>query len=162
MPSKKLKKVLCHDINGNKIIVPVSKLSFRPSVYGVIIEKDKVLLSKQWDGYDFPGGGQELGETIEEALLREVWEETGVRIKIGKILACENSFFKLPSNGQYVQAVLMYFKCKKIGGKLSVKNFGEGEKKYADMPEWIDIKRIGKLKFYNPVDNSKIIKEAIK
>jgi 8-oxo-dGTP pyrophosphatase MutT (NUDIX family) len=72
------KKIICKDIKGNEYAVPVEQLSFRPSVYGIIIQEGKILLSKQWDGYDFPGGGIKLGETIEQALLREVKEETGL------------------------------------------------------------------------------------
>jgi 8-oxo-dGTP pyrophosphatase MutT (NUDIX family) len=156
------KNIIGRDINGKAIKMPVEKLSFRPSVYGVVIEKGKVLLSKQWDGYDFPGGGVEIGETVEEALVREYWEETGVKVKVGKVLACESSFFKFPSSGKCVQSILMYFKCRRIGGKLTTENFDETEKKYADMPEWIDIKKTIKLKFYNPVNSPKIIKDAIR
>ncbi len=156
------KKVICSDIEGNKFNVPVSELSFRPSVYALIIENGKILLSKQWEGYDFPGGGMELGETIEKALKREVMEETGVEVQVGKVIACENSFFKLPFVGTYVHSILMYFLCKNIGGILTTDNFAENEKKYADMPEWIDLNNIDKIKFCNSVDSVRIIKEAIK
>lgn len=156
------KEIVCRDINNKKFKVLISKLTFRPSVYGVVIERGKVLLSKQWDGYDFPGGGVEIGESIEEALKREYFEETGIRVKVGRILACENDFFKLPSSGKYVQSILMYYLCKRTGGKLSTKNFAEDEKKYADMPKWVDIKDTRKIKFYNPVDNNKIIIDALR
>ncbi|MDD5396539.1 MAG: NUDIX domain-containing protein [Candidatus Moranbacteria bacterium] len=156
------KEVICSDIEGNKFNVPVSELSFRPSVYAVIIENGKILLSKQWDGYDFPGGGMDIGETIEEALKREVMEETGIEIEISKVVDCENSFFKLPFAGNNVHSILMYFLCKNIGGILTTDNFDENEKKYADMPEWIDLNDINDIKFHNPVDSLKIIKDAIK
>lgn len=155
------KTIICRDIRGKKIKVPIGKLTFRPSVYGVVIEKGKVLLSKQWDGYDFPGGGVELGESVEEALVREYFEETGFQVRVGRIINCESDFFKLPLSGKYVQSILMYYQCMYAGGKLSIKNLAEDEKKYADMPQWIDLKDIRKIKFYNPVDNSKIIKDAL-
>lgn len=91
--NNKEKIISCRDIDGNIFEVPASELKFRPSVYGIIIQDNKVLLSKQWDGYDFPGGGIELGETIEEALKREVWEETGLKVEKGQFVACEESFF---------------------------------------------------------------------
>jgi ADP-ribose pyrophosphatase YjhB (NUDIX family) len=157
------KEVICTDINGKEYKVPVSKLAFRPSVYGVIIENEKVLLSKQWDGYDFPGGGMDLGETIEESLKREIKEETGLEVKVGKVVACENSFFKLPHReDKFVHSILIYYLCERTGGELSTANFDEHEKEYADMPEWIDINDVKKIKFYNSVGSVKIIKEAIK
>ena len=57
------------------------------------------------------------------------------------------------------------FLVKKTGGKLSKKNLDGYEKKYADMAEWINIKKLGKIKFYNSLGNKnsiKIIKAALK
>ncbi|MFA6047828.1 MAG: NUDIX hydrolase [Parcubacteria group bacterium] len=159
---KKEKMIICRDIKGKKLEYPLSKLNWRPSIYGVIVENDKVLLSKQWDGYDFPGGGIDLGETLEEALKREVWEETGVKVKILDLITCEYDFFKLPHEDGCVQSILIYYLCKKIGGKISMDNFDEHEKKYADMPEWVDLKKARKIKFYNPVNSVEIIKKALK
>ena len=59
------KKILCkNDFDHKRKIVPANELIFRPSVYAVIIKSGKILLSRQWDGYDFPGGGIEKGESI--------------------------------------------------------------------------------------------------
>lgn len=37
-----------------------------------------------------------------------------------------------------------------------------GEKDYAEMPEWINVNNIDKIKFYNSVDSIEIIKEALR
>jgi 8-oxo-dGTP pyrophosphatase MutT (NUDIX family) len=156
------KKVIGKDINKNKVELDVDKLIFRPSVYGILFEGDKILLSKQWDGWDFPGGGMDIHETIDEALEREFCEETGLTIKKKEIVACEHDFFLHPFSGKHYNQTLMYFLCEKISGELTTENFDKNEKKYADMPEWIDIKDVDKIKFFNPVDSVALIHKAFK
>lgn len=36
--------------------------------------------------YEFPGGRLEFGEALEEALMREVMEETGLSVTVGRLL----------------------------------------------------------------------------
>lgn len=161
------KKVICHDRNGKLYKVDAKKLTFRPSIYGILIEKNKIILSKQWDGYDFPGGGAELHETVEDTLKREFWEETGFKVKPIKLIYAGTSFFYSVERKKYWNCQVYYFLVKKIGGKLSKANFDEHEKIYANMAEWIDIdiKNLNQLKFYNSLGNQgsiKLIKQAIK
>ena len=58
---------------------PEGKVYRRPSARAVILKDGKVLLNyvKKFDCYEFPGGGIESGETPEQAVCREVAEETG-------------------------------------------------------------------------------------
>lgn len=79
-----MQKITCRTIDGKTQEVDAGDLAFRPSVYSVAIRDGKVLLSPQWDGYDFPGGGVELGEAIDEAFRREIKEETGLDAERGK------------------------------------------------------------------------------
>lgn len=160
-----IKTVICRDIKGKLYKTYAKKLVFRPSVYGILIEKNKILLSKQWDGYDFPGGGAELHETIDDTLKREFWEETGFKVKRDKIIYIGSALWYSIMRKKYWNCQLFYFTVKKIGGKLSKANLDGYEKKYADLAEWIDIKRLKQIKFYNSLGNKnslKIIKEAIK
>ncbi len=61
------------------------------TVDGIIIEEGKVLLIKRAtspykDHWALPGGFVELGETLEEAVAREVKEETGLQTKPVKLI----------------------------------------------------------------------------
>ena len=54
----------------------------RPSVRGIIVQDGKlaVVHSLKYDYYKLPGGGIDPGETHEETLIREVHEESGLRV----------------------------------------------------------------------------------
>lgn len=54
----------------------------RPSARGIIIKEGKVAMihSNKYDYYEFPGGGIEADECMEDALIREVLEETGLSV----------------------------------------------------------------------------------
>ena len=160
-----MKKVICVDRHGNNHEVSVDKLRFRPSVYGVIIKDGALLLSKQWDGYDFPGGGIEIGEDIKSALIREVREETGMNVTVGQIVACENSFYKpltddTQKNG-CMHSILIYYLCEIVDGELSIDHIDTNEKTYISMPEWIPFADLDKIKFYNSIDSLKVIQKAL-
>ncbi len=86
------------------------------SVAGITTnEKNEVLLIKHPQrGWEFPGGMVEPGETLQEALKREIFEETGINIEItGFIGICKN--IQLDSVG-------IDFCCKYISGKPTPSN----------------------------------------
>lgn len=154
------KTVVCVGFNGEKTEVPVEKLAFRPSVYGVIVNDDKVLLSSQWDGWDFPGGGMHVDETIDEALEREVREETGLFVKRDKLLYVTDHFFTHPDAERHFHTVLIYFTCNDIRGRISTADLAEGERAYVRAAQWIPLEQVPRLKFYNQVDSPALIKMA--
>lgn len=156
------KKIICHDINNKEVAISADHLSFRPSVYGLLIENGRILLSQQRGGYDFPGGGVNIDETVAEALVREFFEETGLRVKPGQVVDCQTSFYDSSGSGPYWNCPMVYFLVEKLGGELSINYLDEEEKFYTDMPEWIDLKDLDVLKFFNSVDSPGLIRRADK
>jgi hypothetical protein len=59
--------------------------SIVPAASAVVLNHDgKILLHKRKDNalWSLPGGAMELGESIEETIIREVKEETGLDVKV--------------------------------------------------------------------------------
>lgn len=74
-------------INGGDIL-NVNNL-FQIRVTGVLIEDSKILLVKQKlssRNWSLPGGRLERGELLEEGVIREVHEETGLETEVEKLL----------------------------------------------------------------------------
>ena len=82
---------MCYNV-GNEGVISVSNLH-KVSVAALVTnEEGKILLvNSPWRGWEYPGGLIEPGETFEEALHREVREESGVEIEItGFVGICKN------------------------------------------------------------------------
>jgi len=83
-------------------------------VSALVIQKEKVLLIKRGKEPDkgrwsIPGGVIETGETIENALNREVFEECGVKIRVKKLLdIVEKIFFDSQGRAEFHYLILSY------------------------------------------------------
>lgn len=60
----------------------------RPSVSAVILQDGRLLLAQRADGgqWNLPSGSVEVGETVTAALEREVREETGYVVAVGRLV----------------------------------------------------------------------------
>lgn len=75
----------------NPKTIPSGAYPNRPlvAVGAVVFKEDKVLLILRAkppaeNHWTIPGGSVELGETLQEAAEREIWEETGLTIQAGE------------------------------------------------------------------------------
>ncbi len=92
----------------------------------VIIKDKKVLLLKRRDPrqdfndlWEFPGGGVEYGETMEECLKRETYEETGYRVEVVRQLPKFFTAVRNKKDGNY-QVFTILFICKIKSGNLKI------------------------------------------
>lgn len=101
-------KVTARDVYGNTYEATLADITQTIRVYAVIIRDDKLLLTKQWDGYSLPGGGVEIAESLEHALERELKEETGLTITAGKIFYNTDRLFQRDATSKPVQAIMFF------------------------------------------------------
>jgi ADP-ribose pyrophosphatase YjhB (NUDIX family) len=90
---------------------------FRISAGAIVINEDKVLLVRYNDrsGGSFlagPGGGVEMNEATDQAVIREVKEETSLEVVPLKILLVEDMLSKRH------RITKIWFLCRLLGGKL--------------------------------------------
>lgn len=74
----------------------------RLGVYGVVMEEGKMLLVRQkkspyTDKLDFPGGGIEFGESPEQALRRELFEEVAMEFDSLQLIDNLTATIDIPS-----------------------------------------------------------------
>lgn len=96
----------------------------RPGIAVIIIDEEKrVLLQKRSDVglWGIPSGHVEPGETVAEAAIREVQEETNLHIRILKLIGVysepNSQVFKYP-NGRTVHFITTCFLAEVIEGQL--------------------------------------------
>ncbi|KIU73005.1 phosphohydrolase (MutT/nudix family protein) [Bacillus thuringiensis Sbt003] len=85
-------------------------------------EKGEVLLQLRTDfnRWGIIGGALEYNETLEDALKREVFEETGLIIKNPELFRTYSGpdYFQIYPNGDQVHGVLVVYICREFYGEL--------------------------------------------
>jgi len=86
--------------------------TIQKAVAGIIFHKDEFLLMKKqgtWTGWQFPQGKVDKGESSEQALIREIEEETGLKdIKIVKKLPYKHDYW-FNENNQTIHKFLTFY-----------------------------------------------------
>ena len=97
----------------------------------MVRDGDRVLVidrkKEDWPGITFPGGHVEAGESFTEAVIREVKEETGLRITSPQMCGMKNWV----EDG--IRYVVLFYKTEKFDGDLISSE--EGEVWWEDLKE---------------------------
>ncbi len=91
-------------------------------VYGPT--RGTILLTRRQDNgrWCLPGGQMEPGESATEACAREVWEETGLRVRVGKLIGIYSSpdYLIVYADGNRYQIVRLCFEAEPVSGSLGL------------------------------------------
>lgn len=99
--------------------------AIRPSACAVIFDRrGRVLLQQRSDGgqWGLPGGSVEIGESVAHAVVREVKEETGLRVAVRRLTGVYSDrslqVVRYP-DGNVWHYVTVCFECVVRGGRLT-------------------------------------------
>jgi 8-oxo-dGTP diphosphatase len=127
---------------------------FRPSAKAVVVHDGRILVTRNRtpgdhrpDWYILPGGGQHPGETLDETLVREVREETGIEVRPGRLLWVRELIAALRPEFPFDpadHAIEFMFEA------TFVADHGDAheEDQYQQSVEWIAPGRLAELRFY--------------
>jgi 8-oxo-dGTP pyrophosphatase MutT (NUDIX family) len=131
--------VKCRTLFNKEKYVDSAHMVQRPSVYGVVIHGGQLLVVRAQHTllYVLPGGGIEKGETIHDALIREVREETDIVVQIGQFLHVETDFFYYDPLDLAIHGFLFFYACVATSTTLNTPDYPPEEGLI--MPIWVNI-----------------------
>ncbi|MEW1952018.1 NUDIX domain-containing protein [Terrabacter sp. NPDC080008] len=126
-----------------------SEYDTRLAAYAAIVDEEQRLLLTWWNGegretpcWTLPGGRVEYEESLVEAVEREVLEETGYVVRVGRPLAAHS--FTAPAagrDGRPYKSVRILFSASIVGGSLGTTEVGGS----TDFAQWMPLNRIKAL-----------------
>lgn len=119
---------------------------------GVVLKGDKVLIDKRKsDGmlgglWEFPGGKKQKGETLKQSVVREVREEVGIDVRVGRRLAIVRHAYS------HFKIVLHAYVCEHQAGTPAPLG--------CEAVKWVPLKQLSRYAF--PAANQRLIIQLFK
>jgi ADP-ribose pyrophosphatase YjhB (NUDIX family) len=96
----------------------------RAAAYGLIVEAGQIVLCRISDRvpgnageWTLPGGGIEFGETPIDAVVREIFEETGFQVEVDELLGVDTEWFEHVD--RVVHSLRVIYTVSIVGGALT-------------------------------------------
>ena len=139
----------------------VRAMDMRVAAYAVVTDDDDRILLARWiEGrrvaWTMPGGGLEPGEDPEDAVRRELREETGYTVRVGELLGIHSRV--IPATQRVsrpgtaaanapLHTLRILYRAQVTGGRLRFETDGS-----TDMAEWFTLPAVADLQRVKLVD----------
>ncbi|MFS0894765.1 NUDIX hydrolase [Microbacterium sp. 179-I 3D3 NHS] len=131
-------------------------MDLRVAAYAVVTDDDGRLLLARWAegrrvAWTMPGGGLEPGEAPEDAVRRELREETGYTVKVGDLLGIHSRVIpasrRVHKADRPLHTLRIVYRAQVTGGRLRFETDGS-----TDRAEWFPLPAIADLQRVKLVD----------
>ncbi|OME95530.1 NUDIX hydrolase [Paenibacillus amylolyticus] len=126
----------------------------RNSAKAVIVQDGRLLVIRLEDQYGtayvFPGGGQEKGEELKDAVARECLEEIGQAVNVGELLHIREYIGKNHEFAEWdadIHQVEFYFACSLFDPEATVFE-GSNPDDHQVAVEWIALEDLSNIRLY--------------
>ncbi len=135
--------MLCFNDNGHVIDIPGSPVGIRPSVYGILIENDQVLLQPHAKSglWQPPGRILKTGEAPTSAVLRCFQAAAGIQPLITGLLQAEDRCWQDDEGQIWQLSILYYALIRPTAGVAGVIDFDSPAR-----PEWFPLENLTREK----------------
>jgi 8-oxo-dGTP diphosphatase len=139
-------------------VLHYSEYDSRLGAYAVIVDEDQRILLALWNEaeephWTLPGGGVELTETVEAGAIREVREESGYDVELGRLLGVDTLVVppeqrtRVADRDRWFRGVRVIFEGAVVGGRLQREVDGS-----TDEARWIPLTDVPDLRRVDLVD----------
>ena len=135
-----------HDITVN---IADGKFNYR--VGAIILDAGRILMARNSDSPFFytVGGRVRFGETAEEAVLRESYEETNIHFEIDRLAYIHENFFTFAGDGMSYHEISMFFLMKPNLLVRDINLAANFEEEYGDVfLHWLPIDELAEIPLY--------------
>ncbi|HEY5270775.1 MAG TPA: NUDIX domain-containing protein [Anaerolineales bacterium] len=119
-------------------------------------KRETVLLTRRSDNgqWCLPGGTIEAGESVAEGCEREVWEETGLRVRVIRLTGVYSDphHVVVYPDGNQVHIVVLNFEVELLGGEPGLSNETTGV-------DWFPVREAGEMNLFH--DHAQHVRDAL-